>query len=262
MKKIQYNVSYIKGIWSKLIKTWVNNYNLPKIIREVLKHSFHDRWHNETKLEKSGIYNSGLDNDETGRSLLNYMDTNYITFTVLINWINNEIYHNRIHSSQIDFYNNEWNIEIIKFFNIFYYNRKYIFENYGLIQEIIKIIINTTKKGTLAENKTIDELKKKGISKIIHHKKGYKEDIVNGIDIIFWHNDKKYTIQTKYFTDMSLSNGVYMFKGSVMLRNYKDIDFLSLYNRESGFYMFTNDINQIIVKNTFLYIPEELKRNI
>jgi len=256
-KLVSYNCSQ-NNIFKEYLKNIkVSNYTIPEFIRQMLKTKY--KW--VDSIEYGGVYDTGLKNDNIGRSLLNYMDSSNIGLCVLINWINKKIItDDKVFSkyTQIDFYLSDWKHEILNFFKIFSENKDYIF-NSSIINELLIVFRNTSKKGDYAEKETIKRLIKAGIPKsnIRQSKFGETKDMLGGIDIEFVYNNKKYTIQTKSYKKMESDLNYFTFYYVSNLKDYntKKIDFISLYNNKYGFYLFTYNDKVKHLNNNTLKIP-------
>jgi hypothetical protein len=264
-KLVEYNCNQ-NNIFNKYLKSIkVSNRTIPEFIREILKTKY--KW--VDSVEMGGVYDTGLKNDNIGRSLLNYMDSNNIGLCVLINWINKKIIMGDETFSkytQIDFYLSDWKHEIFNFFKILSENKNYIF-NSPIINELLIIFRNTSNKGDYAEKETIKRLIKVGIPKsnIKQSKFGETKDMLKGIDIEFIYKNKTYTIQTKSYKKMESDLNYFTFYYVSNLKKYdtNKIDFISLYDNKYGFYLFTYNDEIKHLNNNTLKIPVSLyKRKI
>jgi hypothetical protein len=260
MELIKYESKTIKDIWGNLSKIIVSGYNIPKYIRKTLKTIYepNNKWVSSN--EYGGVYNTEHPLDIGGRSLLNYLDTNYTSISILLNWINNEIIKDQKYN-QIDLYNGILYDEIKKFFQMIYKYKFIIFNNDSDILNDIFIILNKTSKyGDYIEKMTINKLKEfNDISDIKQAKFGERLDMFGGIDITFKFNNKIWSIQCKSYGLIKKSNNkkYYIISGISHAKDYT-VNLYSFYNPIYGFYIFDN--KNIKRFNNTLYIPIENKR--
>lgn len=261
---VDYNSNYFKDRWHFFLKISPDKRNdIPTYIRSILRSKFEkeDKWVERRGDILGGVHNTGHKLDNKGRSLLNYLDTNYNAFTELINFINRKIMSKDINGyTQIDFYLSNTHREIGKLFDILKNYKDYIFENDELLTGLFTIIKRTSKYGNDAEYETIKRIKKfDGVTDIEKMEFGHVDDQLSGIDIKFKYNGKENAIQAKYYTDMRHQDGKYYFRVGHP-KNYKYVNILSFWNKKMGFYMFRNDPS-IKIKGSYYIIPDRLKYN-
>jgi len=250
---------------SVLFKIKVGGHTIPSFIRQTLKSIYHREGKWRQSEDFGGIYDTGHKMDDKGRSLLNYLDTNYNALCALVNWINKQIIDKKIKNyTQIDFYLSNWVSEIFKLFKIISENKRDIFNSKSIIMgELLDIMRKTSEIGDNAEKITIKKLREKGITDIKQAMFGEKSDWAKGIDIVFSYNGEVKTIQTKSYGDIKEDKNYYIFYQVSNIKYYdpKTIDFFSFYNKHHGFYMFNNHKTIEYLKNNSLKIPKYLKRD-
>jgi len=236
---------------------------LPNHILKILKSVYDPRGKWVNTIEKGGVYNTGHKLDNENRSLLNYLNTNYIAICILVNWINNKIVNGDIKNfTQVDFYLSSWSNELQKLFKILDEYKDRIFHPHSdILPELLKAMDRTSKIGDDAEKETIKRLMNKGITDVKQAKFGEKDDMLKGIDIRFsYGKHKNQTIQTKAYTRMEETDthNIFYING---IKPYK-VDYFSFYNKkENKFYMFSNS-NSIEFDKNIIKIPKNLKRDI
>jgi len=238
---------------------------LPKYIVKLLENVYTPKGKWVLQINKGGVFDTGYEFDNEGRSLLNYLNTNYTAICILVNWINKEIVAGRIRGfTQLDFYLSSWPHELEKLMKILNKHKDMIFDKYSdVLPDMLKAMDKTSKIGDAAEKETVKRLMDKGISDITQSKFGETKDMWKGVDIVFsYGTHKNQTIQTKSFTRMDETDTHYIFYING-IKPYK-VDYFSFYNdKTKRFYMFTNsDTIEFLNKNNEIKIPKVLKRDI
>ncbi len=250
-----------KGMWGvvedKTVGVINTNYDFSH-----LKWDDKDRFKSEIKYS---YLKPILNNKDSKRSLLNYLDSNLLTFAIIVNWMNAQIKNGYIENEEeIDFTKPTWKTEEVdKFKRIFKENRQTILEpGYVIFDEIIKKILYTTYVGYTAEIETIKRIQKnKGITNIIQSKNGESDDFNKGIDIKFTFKGKDYTIQCKTFTEIKHKGNTYIIK-TMNPKHYSDkvVNYYSFYSKnfEPDFYIFANETKNINIFKDYYIIPDRL----
>lgn len=262
---VRYSSLYFKKNWDKLCNIRIDNFNIPNYLRKILKDYYGSKWIERTTGIKSGVFDTGHELDIEGRSLLNYIDTNYSVFAVLINWINYQILNKKIKNfTQIDFYLSSWINEIEKLFEILDIYKNDIFDNESeILEEIFKIVNKTSSYGDAIEKITIKKLKSfPGIKNIKQAEFGDDNDMFKGIDIEFTFRGKKWGVQCKSYTDIKYDGENYIIYGISHAKDYNPlyVNLYAFYHPKKGFFMFDN--KETIRDGNTLYIKKQYKRNI
>jgi len=259
---VQYPASFFRDNRELLYKIKVDKKTYSDIIKIILKKLF--KWVDGDNDTIGGVYDTGLNGDINGRSLLNFLYSNYTNTSILINWINTQIIndvpgYNKF--TQIDFYLSEWKNELNKLFIILLNNHEEIFANNS---KILRIILRKSEQmlkiGDTAESITVKRLKESGITNIKQSKRGDVNDYGKGIDIEFEYKGERYTVQTKTYKILLIEQNEYIFKEVSGIEKY-DVDFISLYNKNHGFYMFDFD-DITIINSGSLKVPINKKKKL
>lgn len=185
---------------------------------------------------------------ETERwSILNKINTNYSSLTILINEVNRAILEGGSDVPLFDLINKrfgskQFNEEFVRFLNFLDKNKKKIFlkidENTGsrVINKIVNVIKFTSKMGENAEVLVAKRLPKmlNGIVNDIEiiAGAGEEEDMVGGIDIVFKLNGNSKTIQVKRCKAVFKSrDGRYMAMGTSVATHY-NVDYIAFVSKK------------------------------
>ena len=220
-------------------------------IQSALKEVFSDRYYEKNEYaedEMSGVY----DLESEGRSVINYLNTNYSGFCILVNDINkllrsqNQTLLNFIGQNpkkQIDEVRRM--VEIIDQFKYRIFSVKS-----KTFQNLITTLSKTNMFGEKTENKSILLLKNRfGNNNVVKiGKLGSSQDMLGGVDAEITIENKTYTAQIKPFTSYDHSNGKYIFYGTANVKPYKT-DWLIFTNKNDEMLIFDNKNTKIIGGN-------------
>lgn len=189
-------------------------------------------------------------NEEKEYSFLNYLNTHYIAFAIIVNWINKEIVNSAkenklIATRQLNFKEDKsnWEEEIksaLFFMDKYKYNM-FLPEN-ELYEKLKKAVSGTIKKGYESEKKMVEFIKKSfpDATNFISGGHGQKNDMVKGIDLTFTLNNKKVKVQHKLCKNVNEQKFYYFVNGVGGIKNYDFVDCLSFEDRYGNLFLFKN----------------------
>jgi len=232
-------------------------------IQNALKEVFSDRYYEKDEFQKgemSGIYNL----ESEGRSVINYLNTNYSGFCILINDINkllrsqNESTIHLIGQSpkkQID--------EVTRMVSII---EQFKFRIFSMKSKTFKNLLatlgRTNKFGESTENKTIVLLKgifgDENVSKI--SKLGGTDDMLGGIDAEIVVDGKKHTAQIKPFTGHDETENKFVIYGTANVKPYKT-DWIIFTDKSNQMLIFKNS-NTKITSGNYSFPKETLIKKV
>jgi hypothetical protein len=244
-------------------KKWLSNsyfktnniINFNKILKDVYKPVGHWGEKNPEKKENKAITGVvGLIWEEERWSVLNRINTNFKSLSVLINKINEVIINYSKITKPFDFKNNEFgteefNKEYQRFINYLYTHRDRIFlkltkeTGSETLNSVINTIKGTMKVGDKSEKITFDNIKKifddiQWIQKV--GGSGERVDMIEGVDIRFKREGKpEQTIQVKTISMVEEYDNEYHLIG-VGMDNHYNVDYLALVVKED-LYLFEYD---------------------
>lgn len=213
-------------------------------IDEILKEMYPHKWKDVNQYEgntMSGIY----DLEKKGRSIINYLNTNYVCFSMLLEDVNKVIKHEK--NTQINFFGlspKEEIEETKKFLGYIYEYRTRIFsQETNMFNKIIQKLEILNKKGENTENFTSKLLKNKfGINNVkLNGGSGVSSDAIGGVDCVVTINENKITGQIKPFTKFFKKGEKIIVVTPSLIKHYP-----------TRWLIFTNTINKevLIFRNT------------
>lgn len=227
-------------------------YRFMNNINQILKEVFSDNWKEKNEYEPgsmSGVY----DFETQGRSILNKLNTNYSSFCILMQDLNQFLKVKNLPIINFSYNDKKQQLEEVDRFNDYLYKLKdriFNLETSKTFQEIVKTLKSTDKLGENREDRTIEDLKK--IFKTDKVFKigglGNEEDMVQGVDAIVEIDGNRLTIQIKPFSRIvEFSPESVMVNGASAPKKYKT-DFL-VFNNTNKTVVFKNDKTKIIDGN-------------
>lgn len=228
-------------------------------IQNALKDVFSDRYYEKDEFEKgemSGVYNL----ESEGRSVINYLNTNYSGFCILVNDINKLLKNlnetpllliGQSPKKQLEEVKRM--VEIIDKFKFRIFSTKS-----KTFQNLISTLGRTNMYGEKTENQSVELLKKAfGSDNVLKiGKLGSSQDMLGGVDAEIIANGKTHTAQIKPFTGYDLLDGKYTIYGTANVKPYKT-DWLIFTNKKDEMLVFNNKNTKIIGGN-YTFNKEDL----
>ena len=193
-------------------------------IMQILKEVFSDRYYNKDEYEKgsmSGIYNL----EDSGRSIINYLNTNYSAFCVLKKDLNKFLA--KSNQPLIDFRDKtpeEQVKEMVYMIKVLNHVKFRVFKAESQTLETIMSVMGlSSKKGGETEDAVHERLKKEfGEENVIKiGELGSQEDMIKGIDIKITVDGKEYTGQIKPFSHITRIDDKYKVDGTANVKKYQ-----------------------------------------
>lgn len=217
-------------------------------IMDILKEVFSEYWYEKNQYEKgqmSGVY----DYEQTGRSVINKLNTNYTAFCTLVNDINKYLRLNGIDAINFNNKNTyQQNTEVDRL-------NKYLVElRYRIFNpesETFKTLMSgldkTNKFGDKREIDAVENLKNIFKTDKVHKvgELGGVDDMIGGIDATVELPEGKKTMQIKPFNNTKRENGKITLFGTGNVKPYKT-DFLVFHSDRIGTMVFYNNNTEII----------------
>ena len=222
-----------------------------KGIQSALKDVFSDRYYDDNEYkegEVAGVY----DLESDGRSVINYLNTNYSGFCILINDINKLLVSQNQPKLQLIGQPPKKQIDEVKrMVSIIEQFKFRIFSTKSkTFQNLISSLSKTSMWGKDLEDKTV------GILKTLYGEDnvfqigglGSNEDMMNGVDAEIIIDDKKHTAQIKPFTSYDSKDDKYVFHGTANVKPYKT-DWIIFTNKNKEMLIFDNSNTKIVGGN-------------
>jgi hypothetical protein len=220
-------------------------------INYILRQVFSDRYYKDNEYgdgEMFGIY----DLEGEGRSVLNFLNTNYSGFCILVNDINKLLKANnerplnfigRTPSEQ--FYEIHRMIKIIDEFKLRIFSTKS-----KTFQNLIATLSKTSEIGKVTEEFAVIKLKERYGNENVSlvGKLGSSKDANEGIDSEIIVDGKTITAQIKPFGSYTLQDGAYTLYNTASVKEYLT-DWLVFFNKKSGVLVFDNNNTKIVEGN-------------
>jgi hypothetical protein len=198
-----------------------------------------------------GIY----DLEKPGRSIINYLNTNFSTFCILMRDMNKVLErHNVPQISFVGKNHDEQVLEMDRMLSILNELKFRIFSNESkTFQSMMNKIGMTSQRGSNTEDIVTKKLKEKfgdeNVEKV--GELGSKEDMM-GIDAKVNLDGKKLTVQIKPFNKLIEEDGMYKIVGSANVKRYKT-DWMIFLKNNSESVVFDN--KRVVIKNGEYYFP-------
>lgn len=230
-------------------------------IEKTLKDVFSDKYIlNPANNNLPGIYN--LEGD--GRSVINYLNTNYTAFCFLLKVIN-KIILKTPNKRPINFLNKtdtELKKEVERFVRLINYHKFRIFNKDGsILHNLLRSLGKTYSSGSKTEQETAKVLKKYFGDQVeikLIGESGSKKDAIQGIDIEIIKDDKVYTAQIKPFKHMIINEDGITLEGTANVKLYKTD--LMIFQKGKNILIFNNKPK--IVEGNFIFPHDSLMYNI
>jgi superoxide dismutase, Fe-Mn family len=221
---------------------WTFRDGMDKILYDV----FPDKWvANPGEIYIPGYY----DLENPGRSLINNLNTNFSTFCVLVNDIN-QVIKQIPNASPIDFRNKtpeEQIKETERFLRAINYYKRRIFDvNSSTFKNLLKILDIREKQGRVRENTVSKVLMKNfgdSVSTEMVGGPGIKKDAIGGIDIRITLNGVTKTAQIKSYKSMEITDDNIVVEGNGNVGKY-NTDWM-IFESRGKVLIFDNKIKEI-----------------
>jgi len=232
-------------------------------INSILKDVFPDNHYDKGKYginEMAGVY----DLEQSGRSVINKLNTNYNCFCILLRDVN--IVLKSKNQETIDFDSKDKTEQIVdvkKFVKVIDEYKSRIFDqNSQTFKTLMSVLGQTHHWGEKREERTVDLLKKqfgednvKAIGSL-----GSDKDMIGGIDCEILIEGKLTTGQIKPFTQLIKEKETITIIGSASVKPYKT-DWLIFSKNDKEIILVKNE-NSKIVQGNFVFPKENLKYTI
>jgi len=235
---IQYKSSYFRN-WDKKVRN-LFDYK----IRDLLKELYSGYLNEDDKV-------INLPNEDSEYSMLNYLNTHYTAFSIIVNYFNRKIVEagkngKLISTHQLNFEpdRSNWYTEMQNLIKILVaYKYDILLQNdNGVFDAIIKAIEKTNKSGYLSEKEMASFIKTlipvaKNFEFGGH---GKKSDMIGGIDIKFTVGNKINTLQQKRCSSVHKGKFYYFVGGVGGIKPY-DVTYLGFQTSDNELFIFKND---------------------
>ena len=233
-----------------------------KGVQLILKDVFSDRYYEENEYsegEQSGIYNL----ESEGRSVINYLNTNYSGFCILVNDINKLLKSQNKQTLQLIGQSPKKQLEEVR--RMVHIMDQFKFRIFSTksktFQNLISNLSRTSMFGEKTENQSIDLLKKvfgdENVLKV--SKLGSTDDMMGGIDAEIVIDEKKHTAQIKPFTGYDKSKDKYEIYGTANVKPYKT-DWIIFTNKNGEMLIFKNSDTKIVGGNYTFHNDSLIKK--
>jgi Fe-Mn family superoxide dismutase len=234
----------------KIRQLFNNNPNVLNLYKETIMSILKDVY--PTKYYERGEYKRGeaagvYDLEKPGRSIINYLNTNYSAFCPLVKDLNRVL--SAANREEINFDGKTPEEQVQEMNRMLYYidqlKNRIFSPNSKTLQTIFQILNTTSGRGTKTEDIAEKKFKEKfGVENVKRiGELGSKEDMM-GIDIKVTVDGKEYTGQVKPFDSITEIDGMYRVKGTANVKKYKT-DWMIFIRRGNEVVVFDNNKSQI-----------------
>jgi len=224
-------------------------------IMQILKDVYPTKYYDKNEFaanQLSGIYNL----ESKGRSIINYLNTNYSAFCVLKKDLNK--YLSKVGEPIIDFEGKNFEEQTIEMKRMLEYINSLKFRIFSTESQTLQTIINvmgkTHQKGGKTEDIVTQKLKSKFGENNVKRigELGSKEDMM-GVDIKVVVDDKEHTGQVKPFNQIENVDGMLKVSGTANVKKYKT-DWMIFLRGGKDMIIFDNSNTEI--RDGVYYFPE------
>jgi superoxide dismutase, Fe-Mn family len=230
-------------------------------IEKTLKDVFSDKYIlNPDNNDLPGIYD--LEGD--GRSVINYLNTNYTTFCILLKDINKVISKipNKRPINFLDKTDAELKKEVERFVRAINHYKSRIFnKESSTLHNLLRSLGKTHSSGFKTEQVTVKILKNYFGDQVeikLIGESGSKKDAIQGIDVEIIKDKKVYTAQIKPFKHMIINEDGIRLEGTANVKQYKTD--LLIFQKGKNILIFNNKPK--IVEGNFVFPHDSLMYNI
>jgi Fe-Mn family superoxide dismutase len=232
----------------------LNRYKV--IVMSFLKDVFSSKWYERGEYGKGqaeGVY----DLEKPGRSIINYLNTNYSAFCPLLHDLNQVL--ERANVEKISFDNKTPQDQEFEMERMLGYINELKFRIFNTESKTFKTIFKVLSETSGRGNKTEDVVEKKFIEKFGKEnvtrvgELGSREDMM-GVDMKIRINDNQYTAQVKPFNNITNEDGLLKVDGTANVKKYKT-NWMVFVRRGKDIVVFDN--SNTIIKDGIYYFPED-----
>jgi Fe-Mn family superoxide dismutase len=232
---------------------WIYMNGINKIMRSVFSENFIE---NPGNNQMSGVY----DLEGPGRSVINKLNTNYTSFCILLNDVN-QVIRKLTKKEPINFRNKtveEQKKEASRFVSAIDYYKFQIFDRESsTFQNLLRILIEKNDAGSKREEITAAILRRyfgKGVKVEIVGELGSKKDAISGVDLDITKDGVTKTAQVKPFRNKIVTDEGILLEGTASVKIYKTD--LMIFQKGKNVLVF--DKTPIIVNGNFLFPLDSL----
>jgi hypothetical protein len=232
---------------------WIYMNGINKIMREVFSENFIE---NPGNNQMSGVYEL----EGPGRSVINKLNTNYTSFCILLNDVN-QVIKKLTKKPPIDFRNKnteEQKKEASRFISAINHYKFQIFNRESsTFQNLLRVLIEKNAAGSKREEITASILRRyfgKGVKVEIVGELGSKKDAISGVDIEITKDGVTKTAQVKPFREKKITDNGILLEGTASVKIYKTD--LMIFQKGKNVLVFNE--KPIIVNGNFLFPLDSL----
>lgn len=232
---------------------WIYMRGINKIMREVFSENFIENPENN---QMSGVY----DLEGSGRSVINKLNTNYTSFCILLNDVN-QVIKKLTNKEPINFKNKtieEQKKEAFRFVSAINYYKFQIFDRESsTFQNLLRVLVEKDAAGSKREEITATILRRyfgKEVKIDIVGELGSKKDAISGVDLEINKNGVIKTAQVKPFRNKIVTNEGILLEGTASVKIYKTD--LMIFQKGKNVLVF--DKTPIIINGNFLFPLDSL----
>jgi len=203
------------------------------------------------EVEIREFYDRVYKNTDPKWSLLNYVNTHYTSFELIVELINRSITGGKIKNEDIFTFEYDYMEELDRIKPIILRYKEYLFTDKGklIFHKILGAIMFSTYLGDRNECISIKSLFRLGnITDVVQSMPGEKKDAFQGKDVIFKLNNVIKTLQVKTFTRMYIRDGKYVFL-DISNAGYYNVDYFAFVGRNRLYFFETKKNNEVYVYN-------------
>jgi hypothetical protein len=220
-------------------------------IMNILKEVFADFWYEKNQYgegQMSGVY----DYEQSGRSVINKLNTNYTAFCTIVNDINEVLRNYGVDT--INMVNQPQQVQLSETERLIKYLVEFRYRIFNSESSTFKTLMSgldtTNKFGDKREVNAVDNLKiifnTQEVKKV--GELGDVNDMIGGIDAIIQTNDGEKTAQIKPFSRTDEKNGIITVYDTGNVKKYK-VDYLVFHRDNKGTIVFDNKNTKIVNGN-------------
>jgi hypothetical protein len=232
---------------------WIYMNGINKIMRDVFSENFVE---NPGNNQMSGVYEL----EGPGRSVINKLNTNYTSFCILLNDVN-QVIKKLTKKPPIDFRNKnteEQKKEASRFISAINHYKFQIFNRESsTFQNLLRVLIEKNAAGSKREEITASILRRyfgKDVKIEIVGELGSKKDAISGVDLEITKDGVTKTAQVKPFREKKITDDGILLEGTASVKIYKTD--LMIFQKGKNVLVF--DKKPIIVNGNFLFPLDSL----
>jgi hypothetical protein len=232
---------------------WIYMNGINKIMRDVFSENFVE---NPGNNQMSGVYEL----EGPGRSVINKLNTNYTSFCILLNDVN-QVIKKLTKKPPIDFRNKnteEQKKEASRFISAINHYKFQIFNRESsTFQNLLRVLIEKNAAGSKREEITASILRRyfgKDVKIEIVGELGSKKDAISGVDLEITKDGVTKTAQVRPFREKKITDDGILLEGTASVKIYKTD--LMIFQKGKNVLVF--DKKPIIVNGNFLFPLDSL----